>query len=85
MRIRHVEVQADPAGVLDLAVHPRHHAADMQLVVVTNQRSVMPAHAVFAVDVVVEFLRQRDEAFITAHVLNHLPNLLINTAKNIVP
>ncbi|MCY1464026.1 hypothetical protein D9M71_820010 [compost metagenome] len=85
MRIRHVEVQADAPRELDLAIHPRHHAADIQLVVMTDQRSVMPTYTVFTVDVVVEFLRQRDEALVTSHVLNHLPNLLINTAKNIDP
>ncbi|MNL57446.1 hypothetical protein D3C87_1810100 [compost metagenome] len=45
----------------------------------------MPTGGVLAIDVVAEFFCQGDETFITAHVLNHLPTLMLNNANNIVP
>ncbi|MOA39922.1 hypothetical protein D3C78_1617390 [compost metagenome] len=71
MRIGHAEVQPDAAGVMDLAVHAWHQAADVQLIVMTDQRRVMPACGVFAVDVITKLFGQGDEAFIAGHVLDH--------------
>ncbi|MCY1448008.1 hypothetical protein D9M71_646530 [compost metagenome] len=56
---------------MDLAVHAWHQAADVQLIVMTDQRRVMPACGVFAVDVITKLFGQGDEAFIAGHVLDH--------------